>query len=294
MTVLLHHRSAPGGVEDDGIQSAVLDLVVPHLDVAGHERQAPAALPHVIGEGATTALALGDHDVHSTSVEQTDGGVVDVGSHHLLDATGEERHPSHRWPLGNEGRRERVGSSRWRSCRRRCRRQLDEMAEAPRHQRRRDPTEPPQAHGPAEASRIGQQPDQQGAQEAVGERTAIHLIKARAGLLQQAGEDDAARAGGLAGQAAEAVVDVGDDPVLTGSDAALQNALDQVDAAPGSLELVAGKQVGGTGGVAESTVYAGAEHLFGYLDIRVVLQLGKDRGLHGCLGGELSPGPRGP
>ncbi len=78
----------------------------------------------------------------------------------------------------------------------------------------------------------------------------------------------ARRAGGHAGEAGQAAVDMLDDlggrrPVV------LQHVLDQVDAPARGIELVAEQHIGRAGRGAEAAMHAGAQDLVGFRDIRV-------------------------
>ena len=93
----------------------------------------------------------------------------------------------------------------------------------------------------------------------------------------------AAGAGGFAVAAGQAAVQVllG----LAGGLGAFEHLLDQVDAAPWAIELVAQQLVGGAGGGAKTAVHAVAHNGFGRLAVGRVLVFGGKRGLHGrCRG----------
>ena len=109
-------------------------------------------------------------------------------------------------------------------------------------------------------------------------------------IFEEVGVDHAAGTGGLAGKAGEAVVDMLDRAGGRG-DPAFEHVLDQVDAAARSLELVAGQEIGRTGGVAEPAVHAGAQHLLGHLHAGIALQLRGYRSLHRFLGPVRIPEP---
>ena len=89
-----------------------------------------------------------------------------------------------------------------------------------------------------------------------------------AGMVDQVHVVHPGRAGGHAGEAREAAVDVLDDlggrgPVV------LQHVLDQVDAAARGIELVAEQHIGRAGRGAEAAMHAGAQDLVGLRDVRI-------------------------
>ena len=113
----------------------------------------------------------------------------------------------------------------------------------------------------------------------VGQRPAICLLDMRAGVIDQMHVVHARRAGGHAGEARKAAVDVLDDlarrrPVV------LQHVLDQVDAPARRIELVAEQHIGRAGRGAEAAMHAGAQDLVGFRDVRIGELREGEGGLH--------------
>lgn len=88
------------------------------------------------------------------------------------------------------------------------------------------------------------------------------------GVINQMHVVDARRAGGHAGQARQAAVDMGDD-LLVGRTAVLQHVLDEINAPARQIEFVAERHVGRTGGGAKAAMHAFAQDLFRFRDMRI-------------------------
>ena len=112
---------------------------------------------------------------------------------------------------------------------------------------------------------MGQQMGEQETREALGQGALELFFEPGPGLFQEMGVGDAAGAGGLASEAAQAVIDVFH-RICRGFYLPLEDALDQVDPSARPFQLVAGEHIGGAGGVAEATVDTGAQHLLGNLN----------------------------
>ena len=131
----------------------------------------------------------------------------------------------------------------------------------------------------AKARGIGQHEGQHGARQPVEQRPLVGLLDMGAGMVDQMHVVDARRAGGHAGEAGQAAVDMGDD-LLVGRAAVLQHVLDQVDAPARRIELVAQRHIGRAGGGAEAAMHAFAQDLLRFRDMRIG-ELGKGEiGLH--------------
>src|SRR5215211_7705442 len=89
VTVLLHRRAAPGGVDDDVVQ------VEPLEGVYGLPREVEGLLlaPGVGGESAAAPLALGRHHLAALGGEHPDRRGVDLGEEDLLHAAHEDADP---------------------------------------------------------------------------------------------------------------------------------------------------------------------------------------------------------
>ena len=89
-----------------------------------------------------------------------------------------------------------------------------------------------------------------------------------AGMVDQMHVIDARRAGGHAGEAGQAAVDMRDD-LLVGGPAVLQHVLDQVDSPARRIQFVAEHHIGRAGRRAEAAMHAVAQDLFRFRDMRI-------------------------
>ena len=105
------------------------------------------------------------------------------------------------------------------------------------------------------------------------------VLDADAGEVDEMHVVDAARAGGHAGEAGEAAVDVIAD--RRGHLALLEHLLDQIDAAARGIALVAEQHIGRAGGGAEAAMDAAPQHGVGAGDGRVLELLVGEIGVHG-------------
>ena len=160
-----------------------------------------------------------------------------------------------------------------------------------RPQRRRRPEQaaerPRQAgepQGQAQPFRVRQHRRQQAAVEAVRPGPPVAVLHIGPRMVDQLAVVDARGAGGGAGQARQAAVDMLDH-LRRGLALALQHVLDQVDAPPRAVELVAQQHIGRAGGGAEAAADAFADFGLGGGDLRVGQLGGGEVGPH-------APGPR--
>ena len=126
--------------------------------------------------------------------------------------------------------------------------------------------QPRGAERPAKAAVIRQHPGQHGAEQAVEQGPRIGVLDMGARVVDEVHVVHARRAGGHAGQARQAAVDMldhlgGRRPVV------LQHVLDQVDAPARRIELVAEQHVGRAGRGAEAAMHAGAQDAVGFRDL---------------------------
>ena len=183
----------------------------------------------------------------------------------VISATRIRRSPSAGWVCGRsfgEGGGTRAG------------RHLQHRPE-PRvgHQPREGPAEPGPVQRQPEAARMGQDPRQRPAQHPVHERAAVGALDVGAGVIDEVHVVHARRAGGHAGEAGQAAVDV-KHRLGVGRPIVLQHVLDEVDAPAGAVELVAQGDVGRAGRRAEAAVDAGAQDLVRARRLRVAELLG--------------------
>ena len=219
---------------------------------------------------------LRDHDLDAVAGQQPDRGLVDLGRQHLLGAAAEQRDARAPRPFGRE---------HLRPVDRRGRRQI---APAPGRPSRaagpgskRASGRPSQA--PISARRNSERPRQHGrqqrAQQAIGQRPAVGLLDVAPRMVDEVHVVDVGGAGGHAGEARQAAVDVLDD-LLARRLVVLEHVLDQVDAAARAVELVAEQQVGRAGRGAEAAMHAAPQDLLRRGDVRIAQLLGREDGLH--------------
>jgi hypothetical protein len=100
-----------------------------------------------------------------------------------------------------------------------------------------------------------------------------------AGMVDEVHVVHPRRAGGHAGEAGQAAVDMGDDLVV-GRTAVLQHVLDQVDSSTRRIQLVAERHIGRAGRRAEAAMHAFAQDFFRFRDVRIGELGGGEGGLH--------------
>ncbi len=91
--VILQHRPAPRGGNDDGIESTGLDLAHPHIDVVLGLAHRIVLAAEVMDERSTAAGAGCDDDFDTEPREQTLGRCVDFGAKCRLHAARQQRDP---------------------------------------------------------------------------------------------------------------------------------------------------------------------------------------------------------
>ena len=131
----------------------------------------------------------------------------------------------------------------------------------------------------AEAAGIGQHGGEQRRAGAGRARAAYRSPRYRRGHGRRGACSARRRAGGHAGQAGEAAVDVLDH-FRRGRLPALQHVLDQVDAPARRIEFVAEQEVGRAGGGAEAAMDAGAENPLRTGHGGIAELIGREIGLH--------------
>ena len=208
---------------------------------------APAFLEpaRVNGERAAAALRRRD-DLESLRGEHARRRRVDVGEDRALDAAGEEADARAPRPRGRRDRRHLALSAP-------ARRDLDERAKAPRQRRGATERREPQ-RGPHPV-RVGEEPKEEPADEAVAERPLVLLLDGGARALDQPVVAHAGGARGDACHAAEAAVEVLRDRRVE-RDRAVETRVHQVDATARRVHLLAPEHVRGAGRQAEPAVDA--------------------------------------
>ena len=211
VAVVLDRGAAARGVDDDGVDRiALLDHLGPGVDVALGHGDAGGLVAHVMDERAAAAGARRHHDVDAAARQQADGGVVDLGPQHLLRAAGEQDH----------------ARARARPRSRRCRgprnsaaaqqprgRQLEHGGELVEAEAAQQTSERPGEAAPAAApcgsarGRAARAASRARTKRSLQAARAVSSMCARA-MVDEVHVVDAARAGGHAGEAREAAVDV--------------------------------------------------------------------------------------
>ena len=209
---------------------------MPNLNGALHQLEAVLALAHVKSQCAATAHIRRNDHLGPQPGQQPHGRVVDLRPQHLLDAPSEQGHAQPTLALGGHDAGPGYGS--WSRQSLGCHgqqgphdagHQEGEGAAYARHSERQ-----------ARTTGVGQHPRQQGAEQAVCQGPLDELIQPWPGRFQEERIIHAARAGGLAREAAEAVVDVLD-RLLAWGDVLFEHTFDEVNAAAWAFEFVAGE-----------------------------------------------------
>ena len=232
----------------------------PGVDIAPRILQRTVLVVQMMADGATAARACIDHGLHADGVEHARGRGIDRRRHRRLGAAVEQQH-----------------LARMRTARPRARRArgLELGTQCRRHRNaQRAPQLQCAAEQPAPRQAFAQQP----VEDAFIHR-APHLgFHHRAADIQQMAVVDAGRAGGLAGAAGEAAIQV--QLRAAGRGGALEHLLDLVDAPARTIQFVTEQLVGGAGRIAEPAVHAGAQDRVGGIALRRSLDPIGEPGFH--------------
>ena len=236
---LLQVRSAAGRVHDDQID------VLEGVDEAPREALALLEPPRVHRERTAAALRR-RHDLEAIRGEDARGGGVHVGEHGALHAAGEEADSRARGAFGRSHACDlALPAPR--------RRHVHERAESPRQRQR--PPDRGEVERDAHARRIGQDAEEEPADEAVAHRAQHLLLDDGAGALDQAVVADARRARRHARHAPEAAVEVLGHGCIE-LDRAVETRVHQVDASARRVHLLVPEDVGRARRKAEPAVDA--------------------------------------
>ena len=276
VAIVLDRGAAARGIDDHGVEPLALHFAHPGGDIGAGRGPGGVLVAHVLGQGAATAGAPGDHDLAAVAAQQADCGFVDPGADDLLRTAGQQRHPQAAFAGGGKALRHVV---RRRPAEAHTR-EAHDGAQAARHQTGEGPGEFAADQGQAKEAGFGQQPFQQAAQQPVAERPDIGLLDAPPALVQKMHVIDTRGAGRGARQAGQAAVDV---PHRAGAGrlAALEHFLDQVDAAARAVQFVAQGDVGRAGRGAKAAMHAFAQNIVGLDDVGVGELIRGETGLHG-------------
>ncbi len=236
---------------------------IPGIDVAAGHLSCPFGVAEVMRQGTATASTRTALHADSESVQYRFQCLIDLWRQSRLYTA-----LQHQYPTVGERQGRRAAT---RFCHRDLLAQLG-------WQQRSQPLPDTQQRG--ESRRVGQDLDQQTAKQALHERARYLLFDLFAADIEQAVVIDPRGAGGFAGAAAEATIEVsahGGTGLL-----ALEDLLDLVDAAARAVELVAEQLVGWAGGGTKAAMDAGAQDPVGLLAVGgISYEIGK-RCLHLC------------
>ena len=258
--IVLDHRAASGGVDHDRLGLAARERFVPGVDVAAGIGQRAFVVVEVVTDRAAAARTLRHRRRDTQTVEHARGGGIDAGHHRRLHAAVKQQHAA-RVPRARPASRVRAGGHLAR--------------EHGRQQRSQHLT---QAHRRVEQPAPRESLAQRLAQQALRQRPLHLLVDEPAADVDQVPVLDARRAGGLAVAAGEATVEMGLRRRAGGH--ALHHLLDQVDAPPRAVALVAQQLIGGAGRGAEAAVHAAAQDALGRDAVGRVLEPIGEVGFH--------------
>ena len=252
MAPVLDRRAAARSGGQDRLGPGI-QMGGPHSDIVTGKGFGLSDAAHVLGQGAAATLLRDGDDLHPGACQKTDGGGVDAGIQHRLRAALQQ----HDLALGiGRGRGGlgpwQTGRAKAQHCgkRRGLRQQLGEgSGDAGGDERE------------AEGGGAGQDRGERGAQHAVGDRALVGRLNMRASGFQQVAIVHARGAGGGAGEATEAAVEMQGD-LRVGGAALFEHVLDQRNASTWAVEFIAERHVSRAGRRAEPTVDAGAQDRF--------------------------------
>ncbi len=184
-----------------------VDLAPPGVDVGPGGGERRPLLAHVMGERAAAAGAAGDHDLDAVPGEQADRRLVDLRRQDLLGAAGEQCDALPARALGREDLRpiDRRGRGK------RARRQAEHRPQPPRQHGAQRPAAARRRAERGGTGTAGAARSRACRAAALGQRAAVGLLDMAAGVVDQVHVVHARRAGGHAGEAGQAAVDVLDD-----------------------------------------------------------------------------------
>ena len=248
MRVLLHPRAAAGRGRDHRV-----DVGRERVEVAPGVLARPVAIADVQRQRPAAALRRGHDHLDAAAREHADRRGADVRREHLLRAAGQQRHARPARAVAPGQRRQRLRR------RHALGQQLEHRAHRRRQQRRR-PLAPAArgARASAEARGYGERPSRTSRCARVQQASAAAAaLGVGAERRQQLAVRHARRTRGLAGQAAEAAVDVRQRVVELSSPSS--DALHQEDAPARRVHLLAQHHVGRARRQAEAAVDAGRD-----------------------------------
>ena len=272
VVVFLEGGAATGGVGDDGVEIFGME----RSEIFAREIARGIAHTGVRGESAAAKLRLGDDDFAAVGGEDADGGFIELTKSDIGDASGEE---------GDAGAaRTRGGISPAKTAEEKiivdARKEAFALRDAEKFEdadtagdelQARALIDTEDASEVGDAMRIGEQvAEDEIARDASEPGPLVVALDARAGVLDELAVLDARRAGGFAGPAVEAFVDVIDEGIGDGvfalgiiRELALRDVDHLVDAAAWGIGFEIPEAVGGAGVEAEAAVDAAGVVLVG-------------------------------
>ena len=230
-------------------------------------------------QSAAAALAFGLDDFNAKARQQAARRGIDAGGQHGLGATLKHHDPAfsrtgyrrifHRFARRNSARRQR-------DHRRRARADAGQAADQPGKRLGRQCADQRQP----EPSGIGQNVGQHATQHPVVPGPLVAGMDIGAGMIDQMHVIDPRRAGGHAGQARQAPVDMFHN-LDSGRLVVLQHVLDQVNPSARRIQFIAEQQIGRAGRGAKPAMHAGAQDFLGFLHVGIGEGFGREGGLHG-------------
>lgn len=258
--------SRSGGVGDDGVEAAAQE----HFEIVSRQVAGHVANTSVRRERAAAELARGDNDLATIRGQDADRRFVELREGDLGNAACEEGHAGAALPL----RRKRFPKVIEEEGVVDARHQAFAVGQAEKAEDSSSAGEALEAGALVEANEPGREGNALGMREepAIGEMTreageqrpAVVLLDLAAGVFDELAVLDARGAGGLAGAAVEALVDVPDIP-LTGQNPELFHVKHLADPATGGVGFEAPEAVGGAVVQAEAAVDTAGEILVGWL-----------------------------
>jgi hypothetical protein len=248
MSIIFHSRPAAGRIHDHGVQSG-RQLLFPGRQVGQCQR--PRLIHPAHMERQRTAAARARRDDHGTpmALKQPDRGRIDVAVERLLGAAREQRDAVAFLAL------RRVDPWHQHAAANHTRLEIYHRAEGGRQDRAQGAADGAEPQRCPQTARIGEHMGQGGAKQALAPRPAEVVLDIGAADVAEMHIVDIDRAGGHAGLARQAAVEVVDRlgvrrPTL------LQHRLDQVDTAARAVVLVPGQHIGRTARGAEPVMDA--------------------------------------
>ena len=266
VAVILDHGAAARGGDQDGVEQTLAHRCGPGVDIAAGGVARGLVAAKRMNQRTAAGLVLDDDDVDAVAPEQPDGRRRDRGREHLLDAA---EHQCDALSLGHVAeRRFRLAQLSAQPLGRHEIEGCGDMRMADARDQRAERTHHPAEHeSEPEGVRVRHQLAEHEAQGALRRAAMRFHLDAGARELDEMHVVHPTRAGGHAGEAGEAAVDMVHR--RRRHLAALEHLLHQIDAAARAVALVAGQHIGRARGGAQPAMHAALEDGVGARDGRV-------------------------